>query len=77
MIGYVDSKFKHNNSCTAIPDGPVSMVTTTEETPVPKPAAPATPKSPAMTAAPVNAFTAAPKNLSGCGIASLIPNSVK
>ena len=32
MIGYVDKRLRHNKSCTATPTGPLSMVTTTEET---------------------------------------------
>ena len=57
--------------------GPLSMVTTTEETFAPKPAAPTTPKTNAIAAADVNALVAAEKNFSGLGIASLMEKRVK
>lgn len=77
MIGYVDSKFKYNNSCIVIFDGFVSMVTTIEEIFVSKFAASVMLKSLVMMVVFVNVFIVVLKNLFGCGIVFLILNRVK
>mmetsp|Transcript_977 Transcript_977/g.2563 ORF Transcript_977/g.2563 Transcript_977/m.2563 type:complete len:257 (+) Transcript_977:49-819(+) len=77
MSGNVDHKFSANRPLTMIPATPVSMVTTTEDTPCPYPTAPTSPNTNEMAIAMRNALFAADKKYFFCGMPSCTEKSVK